>query len=189
MGCMKMRALTIASGVLFAATLSACGSGAVGMMGDFPSGYNLRSVNCSAPTPQSGAAVRVVLADMGMSQMMGGVAPLSGHMMLHAAPAEVPAGSVTFIAENLGWRTHELVVLPLAVGRVAGGRVPGADGRVSETGSLGEASASCASGAGDGITSGSTGWVTLKLKPGTYELICNLPNHYADGMYQQITVR
>jgi len=26
------------------------------------------------------------------------------------------------------------------------------------------------------------------LAPGRYELICNLPNHYADGMYQELVV-
>jgi uncharacterized cupredoxin-like copper-binding protein len=31
-------------------------------------------------------------------------------------------------------------------------------------------------------------WITLTLAPGHYELICNLPNHYADGMHQQILV-
>jgi uncharacterized cupredoxin-like copper-binding protein len=25
-------------------------------------------------------------------------------------------------------------------------------------------------------------------RPGHYELICNLPNHYADGMYQELVV-
>jgi uncharacterized cupredoxin-like copper-binding protein len=26
------------------------------------------------------------------------------------------------------------------------------------------------------------------LAPGTYEIVCNLANHYADGMHQQLTV-
>ncbi len=29
-------------------------------------------------------------------------------------------------------------------------------------------------------------WTTLTLAPERYELICNLPNHYADGMYQEL---
>jgi len=28
----------------------------------------------------------------------------------------------------------------------------------------------------------------VTLPPGRYELICNLPNHYADGMYQELVV-
>ena len=73
-------------------------------------------------------------------------------------------------------------------GRPAGRRVPGPDGTVDEKGSLGEASASCGAGAGEGIRAGTVSWTTLTLAPGRYELICNLPNHYADGMYQELQV-
>ncbi|MEP7021811.1 MAG: hypothetical protein ABI808_14290 [Pseudonocardiales bacterium] len=108
-------------------------------------------------------------------------------MMLRANPATVPAGQVSLVASNLGWRTHELVVLPLVSGGV-GRLVPGADGKVSETGSLGEASGDCAGEAGKGIPAGSAGWVTVTLPAGRYELLCNLPNHYADGMRQELDV-
>jgi uncharacterized cupredoxin-like copper-binding protein len=130
----------------------------------------------------------VLLADMGMNQMMGGTAPLGARMMLRALPATVTAGRVTMLAQNMGWRTHELLVLPLADGASAGQRRPGADGTVDESASLGEASASCAGGEGDGIAAGTVGWVTLDLPPGRYEFACNLPNHYVDGMYQELDV-
>ena len=42
---------------------------------------------------------------------------------------------------------------------------------------------------GDGIAPGTSSWVTLPLAPGRDELVCNLPGHYAAGMYAQITVR
>jgi len=109
-------------------------------------------------------------------------------MLLTVDPATVPTGQVSLVVENTGWRTHEVVVLPLAPGVAAGQRVPGADGTVDETGSLGEASGTCAAGAGDGIASGSVGWVTVTLAPGHYELVCNLQNHYADGMRQELVV-
>ena len=80
------------------------------------------------------------------------------------------------------------MILPLAGGAAAGQRVPGSDGKVAETGSLGEASHSCGSGTGNGITSGTVSWTTVALPPDPYELICNLPNHYADGMYQELVV-
>ncbi|MDN5766333.1 MAG: hypothetical protein L0H96_13625 [Humibacillus sp.] len=131
----------------------------------------------------------MTLADMGMTRMMGGDAPMGAVMMLQATPQVVAAGKVSLVAQNRGWRTHELVVLPLARAAAAGQRVPGADGKVSESGSLGEASASCTSGAGEGIDSGAVGWVTLQLSPGRYELVCNLKNHYANGMYQELDVR
>jgi uncharacterized cupredoxin-like copper-binding protein len=132
--------------------------------------------------------VTVTLADMGMTKMMGGTAPLGAVMRLSATPASIPAGQVTLVVRNVGWRTHELVVLPLADGQAAGQRVPGADGKVDEAGSLGEASKSCATGRGEGIASGSVGWTTLTLAPGHYELVCNLTNHYADHMYQELVV-
>lgn len=158
------------------------------MMGSAPNGYHLRGLSCAEPTSLPGTTVHVILGDMGMTSMMSGDAPLGGHMMLRAVPARVPAGQVSFEVANMGWRTHEMVVLPLPSGQSAGQRVPGADGKVDETGSLGEASASCTEGAGEGITSRSIGWVTLTLRPGTYELVCNLKNHYANGMHQEFTV-
>jgi uncharacterized cupredoxin-like copper-binding protein len=158
-----------------------------GMMGG-DQGYHYSRLTCSPPTALPGTTVRVVLADMGMTRMMGGDAPLGARMMVHAAPTAVPAGTVTLVAQNLGWRTHELVVLPLAARSRAGERVPGPDGKVDEAGSLGEASRSCAAGQGDGITSGAAGWVTLTLTPGRYELVCNLKNHYANGMHEELDV-
>ncbi len=151
-------------------------------------GYLYAPLSCAAPNSLPGVVVNVILGDMGTNRMMGGVAPMGSVMMLLAAPATVPAGQITLVGENMGWRTHELVVLPLAAGTSAGRRIPGADGKVPETGSLGEASASCTAGAGDGITAGKVGWVSLTLPAGHYELLCNLPNHYADGMHQELVV-
>lgn len=158
------------------------------MMGSAPSGYHPRALSCAEPTSLPGTTVYVMLGDMGMTSMMNGDAPLGGQMMLRAVPATVPAGQVSFGVANMGWRTHELVLLPLSGEQSAGQRTTGPDGRVDETGSLGEASASCAEGAGDGITPGSIGWVSLKLSPGHYELVCNLKNHYANGMHVAFTV-
>lgn len=173
--------------VLVAVGLSGCGTT---MMGLASNTADLGSTSCQAPASLPGTTVKVVEGgDIGMMRATSGVAPRGIHMMLRADRSQVAAGQVSFVVENVGWRTHELVVLPLKAGQRAGERMPGPDGRVSEEGSLGEASASCANGVGEGINSGTRGWVTLTLAPGTYELICNLPNHYADGMYQEITVR
>jgi uncharacterized cupredoxin-like copper-binding protein len=161
------------------------------MMGSVPHGYHMSRLTCSAPSSLSGTKVyvmHVMLGDMGMTRMMSGVAPMGPHMMLRAVPATVPAGKVSFVVGNMGWRTHEMVVLPLAPGQAAGQRVPGVDGKVDETGSLGEASASCAAGSGEGIKVGTVGWVTLDLTPGRYELVCNIRNHYANGMHQLFVV-
>jgi uncharacterized cupredoxin-like copper-binding protein len=152
---------------------------------------------CTVPR-LAGAVVDVTLIDMGgmmhgngPGPMMGGSYPPGGHGMMRvlADRHTVPAGTVSLRVANAGTRTHELVVLPLAAGQWPGARPVGPDGKVSEAGSLGEASASCAPGAGEGIAPGAAGWVTLTLRPGRYELICNLPGHYARGMYTELDVR
>ncbi len=163
------------------------GMGGAGMMGG-DTAYHSSTPTCTAPAGLPGVTVTVLLGDMGMTRVMGGTAPLGAHMMLRAAPAIVPTGTVTFVATNMGWRAHELVILPLADGEGAGQRIAGPDGKIDETGSLGEASASCASGAGEGLQAGTSGWTTLTLAPGRYELLCNLPNHYADGMHTELVV-
>ncbi len=151
---------------------------------------------CTVPS-LPGNRVTVMLSDMGNGGMMGtsrgmGSAmlgrPAAGWMMLRVAPLSVSAGTVSIAAFNHGTRTHELVVLPLAAGAPAGARTVSSDNTVSEDGSLGEASNNCAPGKGEGIAAGSAGWVTLTLKPGRYELICNLPGHYAAGMYAELDV-
>jgi len=109
-------------------------------------------------------------------------------MKLLVAPRSVPAGTVSIVAFNHGTVTHELVVLALAPGGSVGTRAVGADDRVSEDGSLGAASADCGAGAGEGIAPADASWVTLALKPGRYELLCNLPGHYAAGMYAELDV-
>ena len=60
--------------------------------------------------------------------------------------------------------------------------------RPHEAGSLGEASRTCAAGGGDGIAPGASSWVTVTLPAGRYEIVCNLPGHYAAGMYAQLVV-
>jgi uncharacterized cupredoxin-like copper-binding protein len=157
-------------------------------MGGASSQYHAAALTCSAPNSLPGQTVRVQLGDMGMTQMMSGTAPMGVQMRLQATPITEPAGPISLVVSNVGWRTHELLILPLTAGDGVGQRVVGSDGTVSETGSLGEASSSCASGAGAGLTSGSVGWVTITLAAGRYELLCNLPNHYADGMRQQLTI-
>jgi uncharacterized cupredoxin-like copper-binding protein len=138
--------------------------------------------SCSAPQLQ-GQVVDVTLSDMNM--MRGGM--MAGYSMFSVtvSPTQVHAGTVSLRVANIGVLTHELVILPLG-NRGVGERNLGSDGRVSESGSLGEASATCAAGAGDGIASGAAGWVTLKLAAGRYELICNIPGHYAAGMHAEL---
>jgi len=117
------------------------------------------------------------------SAMMNG-----GGMRLSADRASAPHGTVSFLVTNSGSINHEMVVLPVLGSRGVGGRPIGSDARVDEAGSLGEASKSGGAGTGDGIVPGASGWVTVTLAPGQYELVCNLAGHYSAGMNTQLTV-
>jgi uncharacterized cupredoxin-like copper-binding protein len=103
-------------------------------------------------------------------------------------PTSVSAGKISFVVHNEGNLVHEMLVMPLPRDG-AGTRPTGSDGKIDESASLGEASQSCAAGRGDGIAPGATGWVTLDLVPGRYELICDQPWHYAAGMFDVLTVQ
>jgi uncharacterized cupredoxin-like copper-binding protein len=109
-------------------------------------------------------------------------------MVLTVVPHVVSAGQVTVVAVNRGSHVHEVVVLPLGRHASIGHRAVGSDRAVDERSSRGEASRSCAAGTGEGIRPGSTGWTTLRLTPGRYELVCNRPGHYAHGMYAELVV-
>ncbi|MDT0468783.1 sulfocyanin-like copper-binding protein [Streptomyces gibsoniae] len=138
------------------------------------------------------------MSDMGSGMMgrPGGPNPMHGGpgwygmgmMRLVAHPGTVPAGTVSLRVHNTGGLTHEVVILPLPASQTAGDRPTASNGKVDEAGSLGEASHSCGAGSGDGITSGATGWTTVTLQPGRYELVWNLPGHYAAGMYTELDV-
>ncbi|MDQ2960882.1 MAG: hypothetical protein M3R48_07510, partial [Candidatus Dormibacteraeota bacterium] len=110
---------------------------------------------------------------MGGGGMMGGASNAAGSMnsgmgsmSLLATPSEVKAGDVTFVAANVGSITHELIVLPMPTGVAVAGLPVAADDKVSESGSLGEASKPCGAGAGPGIGPGKAGWVSVHLAIG-----------------------
>ena len=113
---------------------------------------------------------------------------LKGPMTLTVAPASVKAGNVTFIAKNTGTIVHELIVLktstafdqlPIVDGGDPPARVASGANKVDEGTSVGET--------GD-VDKGNTKSVTLKLKAGTYVLVCNLAQHYGLGMRVTFTV-
>jgi uncharacterized cupredoxin-like copper-binding protein len=127
--------------------------------------------------------------NMGGPMMGGGMmSTMGGTMRIMTNRSTVPAGTVSFRVGDAGTLVHELVILPLSPGAQVGQRVVGSDGRVDETGSLGEASTTCGAGAGDGIDPGTFSWVTVTLPAGDYELVCNLAGHYAAGMYTGLHV-
>ncbi len=93
----------------------------------------------------------------------------------------VKAGEITLIATNDSKDfIHEMVVAPVADPSTP---LPydKDEGAVDEeaAGAIGEVSET---------DPGDSGQVTLHLKPGTYVLFCNVPGHYAMGMWTLLTV-
>lgn len=152
------------------------------LIGASSSQLNLQVSSCQ-PSASRGTVVQVSLNDSGAIMM--GSAPIAASVS--ASPDSVSQGVVTFVATNVGTLNHELVILPLPTDG-AGTRPVGADGKIDESQSLGEASTSCGNGPGDGISPGARSWTTVSLAPGRYELVCDLAWHYASGMFTTFTV-
>jgi uncharacterized cupredoxin-like copper-binding protein len=96
-----------------------------------------------------------------------------GEMFVRPGAQVIKAGKVTFSVANTGKLTHEMIVsrLPVKVKP---------NGQANEANSVGEVPE---------LQPGSSGKVTLKLAPGTYQLFCNVPGHYAAGQHTSITVK
>jgi uncharacterized cupredoxin-like copper-binding protein len=119
---------------------------------------------------------------------LGDTAGLNGPMTMTVSPATVPAGKVKFVATNSGTVIHELIVLktklpfdklPVTDAGDPPHRVSTGANKVDEGKNIGET--------GD-IGKGKTKSVTLKLKKGSYVLVCNIAQHYGLGMRAAFTV-
>ena len=158
-----------------------------------------------------GPVVEVALTDMpgtmmgpGMGHGMMGLGPRGQYgpgapapgfswpgmrmMSLSLSPTTVPPGQVSFRVVNAGAWVHELAVLPLGPGQNIGQRRIEADNKVDESAGLGHVEGSCGADEGDGIVPGATGWTTITLAPGRYELLCNIAGHYRAEMYALLEV-
>jgi uncharacterized cupredoxin-like copper-binding protein len=198
-------AIAIGSVVLGVATTASLHAAGFARQGPFPA----RSPSCAAPA-LPGSLVDVTATDMGammgpgvmgpgmMGLGAGGTYPVGpgggyrwpgmGMMRLLVKPGTVAAGPVSLRVTNTGMVNHEVVVLPLAPGQLSGQRVSGPDGKIDESGSVGEAARTCGAGDVDGIVPVGTGWTTLTLPAGRYELVCNIAGHYVAGMYAELDV-
>lgn len=98
--------------------------------------------------------------------------------------ASAGAGSVKITAVNQGKLVHELV---LAKTNVDPAKLPTtSDGEVDEAKleSLGQDAGEVAD-----VSPGASKAGTFKLAAGNYVMFCNIPGHYAAGMYGTITVK
>ncbi len=87
-----------------------------------------------------------------------------GDMWVKSDKPSVKAGKVTFAIKNEGATMHGMAVAPAPV------NAPG--GMLEESSLLGK---------GNQLAGGETDLVSADLKPGSYELVCFLPGHYAAG--------
>ena len=102
-------------------------------------------------------------------------------MGIKASPVTARAGVVTFHVTNSSTDTiHEMIVMYLADPAQPLPYIA-ADMRVDEdkAGDKGEVSE---------LDPGASGELTLALKPGKYLLICNVPGHFAAGMWTEFEV-
>ena len=138
---------------------------------------------------QAATTVNVSLADKGADvQLATGLAygtpnldMSAATMSIKASPASAKTGVVTFKVTNDSKETvHEMIVMFLADPTKP---LPylDAEQRVDEdrAGDKGEVSE---------LEPGKSGALTVSLKPGLYLLICNVPGHYATGMWTTFTV-
>lgn len=96
------------------------------------------------------------------------------------ADATTKAGAVEISAPNDGATIHELV---LAKSNLDPAKLPTiGDGEVDEE-------ALDVPGEIPDVPAGETGTATIDLTPGKYVIFCNLPGHYAQGMYGSLTVK
>ena len=96
----------------------------------------------------------------------------------------VKAGALTITAPNDGQIKHELVVFKTDK---PAGSLPTKGAEVDEDGL--EESGATNEGEIQDVAPGQTKSTDFKLAPGTYVMICNVPGHYAQGMYGNITVK
>jgi uncharacterized cupredoxin-like copper-binding protein len=152
--------------------------GAVALGVAVNNGGDTKVVTQAAPvakaTPPAATATGPIRASLGDGP---GGPPNAGNMWIALSrSASAANGKVTFHVSNVGHIVHEFVVIKTdkrANGLGTGQRVP-ENGNVGETGD---------------VQAGASKGVSLKLKPGHYALICNIPGHYAAGMHTDFTVR
>jgi uncharacterized cupredoxin-like copper-binding protein len=128
----------------------------------------------TSATVSGGATVDVILSEW----------------VLEPDPASVPAGKVTFKANNEGTKEHEFVIFqtdlaPDALPTTADGKVNEEGAGVQHIDEIGS------------VLAGKSAELTVDLQPGKYVLICNISAqvagqtelHYKKGMHAAFTVQ
>lgn len=152
---------TAAAGAAILTGVAACGSSGSS------AGASTAATSPAATAPADTTEAQTVDVVMGAPK----------EFSLVPTPGSATAGQVTFRVTNNGTMPHEFVVLRTTA--KAADLPTSADGEAKEDGAVGEI---------PDLAPGATKSVVLALKAGHYSLICNLPGHYAGGMYADLTV-
>jgi uncharacterized cupredoxin-like copper-binding protein len=137
-----------------------------------PVRHSIKASAVSAPAVSAPAASKPAVAAV----PTGPVAVSLREFVVAPSRTAARAGKVTFNVRNGGKITHEFVVI--RTNKPAANLLRGA--RADETGNVGET--------GD-LAAGASKRLTLRLTPGHYALICNLPGHYRLGQHVDFTVK
>jgi uncharacterized cupredoxin-like copper-binding protein len=154
------RAVTAAGGViLVAAALSACGGSTA------PPAVAAATPAATTAAPAAVTAQKITLAEWKVD-----------------VPATQRAGQVTFDVTNAGAAQHEVLVFRSDL-------TPAQYPRQT-TGAINEEGAGITKVSdGDNLDAGKSQTRTVDLsQPGTYLFVCNLPGHFAQGMFTVVTV-
>jgi nitrite reductase (NO-forming) len=119
-----------------------------------------------APMPPKPVAATAPAA----GAVKGAVQVTMGDMWIKSSTASVKAGKVTFQVKNAGPSMHGLGIVKAPAKIVNGEPVD----------MLAQ---------GKHLMGGESGTITANLKPGSYELVCHMPGHYAAGQHIPFTVR
>jgi hypothetical protein len=116
----------------------------------------------------------------GLSAADDGISGFLDEWSVSVDAASAPAGAVSFTIDNNGTIGHEFLIVKtdIATGEipVVGDRFPeDADG-IEVIDEIGE------------YPAGTTETLEVTLTPGNYQLVCNLPDHYANGMFTGFVV-
>jgi len=137
----------------------------------------------------SGAALALALAAAGLGACSSGGGPKEKlgadefEYQIRLDRTTVPAGAVRVTAHNRGNSVHELVAFRTDL---ADGALP-----TTSTGLVDEERAGLThlDPEAEAIAAGASKAITLHLEPGRYVLVCNLPDHYRQGMHTALTVQ
>ena len=155
---------------------------AVAVLSSWACGGGSSSATATPPAPTATTPATAVAQSENENEQ---IVPVSVSEWKITAPgggaiASVKAGEIRFNIRNDGTNVHEFVVIK---SDAAPGSFPVVDGTIDEE------AAGTSPGEVEDIQPGASDVGTMRLSPGKYVLLCNLPAHYEQGMHASLTVQ